>query len=85
MGPTGNDAQQLFGYDNTQSVRQVGFINSSDEEGAAWLHTQKTTVLVHQVRETFDVLFKLHHCCRKNIPVGMFYTCEVHGYRRIYI
>lgn len=30
--PAGNDAQQLLGYDNAQRVRQVGFINSSDEE-----------------------------------------------------
>lgn len=39
--PAGNDPQQLLGYNNTQRVWQVGFINSSDEEWAARLHTEK--------------------------------------------
>lgn len=38
--PVGNNAQQLLGYNNTQRVGQVGFINSGDEERTSWLHTE---------------------------------------------
>lgn len=38
--PAGNEAQQLLGYNDAQRVRQVGFIDGSDEERAARLHVK---------------------------------------------
>ena len=79
--PAGNDAQQLLGYDNAQRVRQVGFINSSDEEWASWLQTGKRNSFSLLVIKVFKYFMK--YCFTicvwlwKHIPEGTTYTSRV--------
>lgn len=75
MGPTGNDAQQLLGYNNCQRVGKVGFINSGDEEGTAWLHTDKMMVVVRKDNDFASVgLVALENLLEWDIPAGWMFT-----------
>lgn len=72
--PPGNDAQQLLGYNNTQRVRQVGFINSGDEEWAAWLQNK------HEKQDNAWVLTSdfiiLHHHHRNAAAIARCRACH---------